>query len=117
MGKPYVLNLLPHWYLNNDYENFVSGKKGDGSDMVADVYFIDENSALMRDWGPPFEFLNLKIFRGKLEGQDCFLEYLSQYIKENVESFDWLISLFCKFRAEAESKKINNHFETFYDAL
>lgn len=117
-GKPYVLASLPHWD-EPRYADFISGKTGDGSDMIADLYFIDEHGQLSRDWGPPFYYWKLKHFRGELQGQERFFKYLSNHLKSKDEkrSIDWLFDAFSKFQREAKCAEQNRRFDNLYISL
>jgi hypothetical protein len=116
-GKPLVLNEIPHWYTGKcSYESFVSGKRGDGSDMLGRYYFIDEEGMLMSDHGISDLHL-IRYFKDELKGQERFLKYLSQYIKTGDENIDWIINVFCKFKTEADFEKQNNLFGGWYIEL
>ena len=115
--KPRVLVQIPHWYKGKySYDEFVSGKRGDGSDMLGDYYFIGQNGLLTRDHGISDLHL-IRYFKGELKGQNRFLKHLSQYIMNNDESIDWLINVFCKFKAEAELEKVDSLFGGWYIGL
>ena len=116
-GKPRILVDIPHWYTGNrPYEEFLSGKFGDGSDMLGRYYYIGENGTLENDHGIT-DLHMIRYFTGELKGQERFLKYLSQYIKNKDESIDWLINLFCKFKAEADFKELDNLFGGWYRSL
>ena len=111
LPEPRVLADLPHWW-SDRYEDFISGKIGDGSDMIPYFYFINEDGVLIRDHSNPYDLWGLRYFTGELKGQDRFLKILSQYIKseKHGNSIDWLINVFLKYRAEAESDELNRLF-------
>jgi len=112
--KPRVLTDVPHWYTGDrSYKHFVSGKCGDGSDMLGRYYYIEENGRLIHDHGIG-DMHRIRYFKGELKGQERFLKYLSQYIKSKDESIDWLIDVFCKYKAEAELEKANSLFGGWY---
>jgi hypothetical protein len=78
-GKPCVLTYLPHWGTGKlAYEDFVSGKHGDGGDMHANVYFFGDNGGICYDHVP---FDELKFWHGELKGQNRFLEYFGTFIR------------------------------------
>jgi hypothetical protein len=103
-GKPCVLIGLPHWsYRGLCYADRISGKRGDGSDMIAWVYFMDEDGRLSFNDGPYF-FYDLKYFHGELRGPARFLEFLSDYIKNlDKEDINSLLYAFDKIKAQVES--------------
>lgn len=114
-GKPYVLDWLPHW-INDErrkYEDYIIGKRGDGSDMCATGYFMHEGE-LSRDNGPPYMIWQLSYYKGELKGEDRFLKYLSKYIKEKDESLDHLIAVYMKFYTEAQSEQFSKLFGGWY---
>jgi hypothetical protein len=108
--KPFVLDWLPHWGTGNKftYEDYVAGKNGDGSDMIANCYHINQGR-LERDYVHNGVYC-LRYFTGELKGQEKFLKYLSQYIKTKDDSIDWLIAVYCKFKSEAEHENWNELF-------
>ena len=114
-NEPHVLADFPHLWQKNanqygrEYEDYVAGKKGDGSDCLATTYSIPEYGRLLRDWYP-HSLPTLKYFRGELKGQERFLRYLSQYIKENDGDVAWLIDVYDRFKKEAEFDDINRMF-------
>jgi hypothetical protein len=117
-GKPGVLFDLPHWYTGkSEYEDFVSGKRGDSSDMCAYVYWITESGRLELDIDFKFPIFKMEYYRGELQGQERFLKYLGQYIKNKDENLAWLIDLFCKFKLETEQQKVNELFHGWYRSL
>ena len=128
-GKPYILERWAHngWARNtreaNDlkYKDFVSGKIGDGSDMMAYMFYINKEGRLLSDHdsesGCTFSYCDFKLFTGELKGQDRFLKYLSQYIKNEEEDIDWLMSVFAKFRAEAKSDEAGVFLNGEYGGL
>jgi hypothetical protein len=115
-GQPAVLYNLPHWWKigNLKYGDFVSGKRGDGFDMLGHIYTIDGGRLTLDHGGC---YLRYKFFKTELKGQDRFLKYLSQYIKNKDNSFDWLIAVFQKFKAEAECEKENSFFGGWFREL
>jgi len=116
-GKPCILVNIPHWYKGKrSYEEFVSGKNGDGSDMLGDYYFIGENGLLTSDHGIS-DLPNLQYFNDELKGQNRFIKYLSHYIRSNDDNIAWLINIFSKFKAEAELEEVNKLFCGWYRSL
>jgi hypothetical protein len=112
-GKPFVLTYLPHWRTEKPgitYEELVSGKKGDGSDMHANVHYLGARGVFYYDHVP---FYGLKLWHGELKGKERFLRHLSGFIKKynNINEHDLtsLISAYCKFTADAESAYINRY--------
>jgi len=117
-GTPGVLQDIPHWWNTErlSYADFISGKRGDGTDMCAYGYFINNEGWLMID-AYPCALSSLRYFKGELLGQERFLKYLSQFKKNKDENLDWLINVFCKFKAEVEQEKINGLFGEWYYSL
>ena len=112
-GMPYVLNWLPHWAAGKrSYSDYVSGRRGDGSDMNAHCYSIDRDGHLTND--DYWNFFKLGFYRGELKDQNRFLKYLSRYIKSGDESVDWLINVFIKIKAEADIEKHSIFFSSNY---
>jgi hypothetical protein len=115
--KPGVLDWLPHWMSGKfTYQDYVAGKNSDGSDMIAYVYFINEDGHIIRDHVSTLHTLRY-CSKDNLIGQDRFLEYLSRYIKSGDDKIDWLINVFEKFRVEAELEKQNSYFGGWYQEL
>ena len=116
-NKPRVLINIPHWYKGKrSYKDFVSGKIGDGSDMLGDYYYIGDDGTLERDHGIG-DLYQIRYFTDELQGQERFLKYLSRYIKSKDESIDWIINIFNKFKAEADLYELNNLFGKWYRDL
>ena len=76
----------------------------DGSDMIAWVYFMDEDGQLNFNDCPCF-LCELKSYTGKYEGYVRFLPYLSYYMKEKKETIDVLIYSYSKIKALTEYEK------------
>lgn len=108
-GKPSVLTYLPHWYTEKPgitYEERLSGKWGDGSDMHANVHYIGDDGTLDYAHVP---FHRLKYWHSEFEGQNRFLKHLSYFIKQkygydDIYELEALVSAFCKYKAESDSK-------------
>lgn len=116
--KPFVLDWLPHW-LDNDrrkYEDYVTGRRGDGSDMCAGVYYMAEGG-LTRDDGPPYALWQMCYCEAELVGEDRFLKHLSQYTAQNIDAIDWLLAVYMKYHTEAENKKWSSLFGGWFLAL
>ena len=114
-GEIGVLYDIPHWWGRAlKYEKFVSGMRGDGSDMLARCFCICEDRRCPISDTFPSALHTLRYFKGELTGMDRFLKYLSQYIKNKDESIDWLINVFLKFKAEADLEKANGLFDGWY---
>ena len=123
--EPHVLYGLPHWWAGSPqgrvYEDFVSGKRGDGSDCLAETYaFIGvrggKEMTLTLD-KHPHSLPTLQYFKGELKGQERFLKHLSRYIKNKDDNIAWLISAFNKFQKESEFEAANNLFKGWYIPL
>lgn len=108
-GEVYVLQNLPHWFefqLYN-YENMVSGKCGDGGDMLFYGYYLCDRCNLHRTHRS--YFYNLKFYTGKLEKHQRFLKVLSYYIKGKIsDDVAFLLDSFMKFKTEADSEYADN---------
>jgi hypothetical protein len=121
-GEPGVLTSIPHWWGKDErtdnlyYEDFLAGKRGDGSDMTCNSVYFGNDGGLIEDH-EPFSLLDLRYYRKELKGRERFLKYLSYYIKENNNNIAWLINVFYKFQAEAESEKASSLFGGFYLTL
>jgi hypothetical protein len=117
-NEPVVIQWLPH--TGENYKDFVSGKNGDGSDMAVSVYhigdYISKGSHLYIDQHP-HSVWDIKYFRGELKGLHRFLKYLSQFIKRKDTDLAWLITVFQKFKAEADSEDYNELFGGWYIPL
>jgi hypothetical protein len=105
-GEPGVLEWIPHWGgLGPKYEDRLSGKSSDGTDMIASYYYIEDDGRLYRDHGSPHGLWKLRCFKGELKNRNRFLKYLSRYIKDKDDAIDWLINVFLKFKEEADRKE------------
>jgi len=106
-GKPVVLTWIPHMMKEEEYAKRISGKSGDGSDMIAYMFFINEDGYLRNDHGRFTYYYELSYYRGELKGQDRFLKYISYYVKreDSSNNLDWIINVFCKFKAEADGER------------
>jgi len=121
-GSPGVLDSISHWWArekgyNYDYQDLVSGKQYDGSDMIAYLYFFEcykGNFILDHD---DDTLDKLTYYRKELIGRERFLKYLSRSIKTGDYSIDWLINVFCKFQAEGINEDISRLFGSFYKKL
>ena len=115
-SEPRVLADLPHWWSGRvKYEDYTSGKIGDGSDMIPYFFLVNEDGFLIRDHGTSHDLWELRYYHGELNDQNHFLKYLSQYIKiGNNGDIDWLLNVFLKFRAETESERVNRLFGGWY---
>ncbi|MCL2153158.1 MAG: hypothetical protein FWH57_09430 [Oscillospiraceae bacterium] len=115
-GRPQVLDWIPQWRgSRHPYEDYLSGKHGDGSDNVAQCYYFD-NGHLILDYAI-YGTLCLQYFKGELEGRERFLKYLSKYIKSQDDNLDWILNVYYKFRMEEESEKANSLFDGWYWSL
>ena len=96
--EPAVLKFLPQWESGVDPD---TGRQRIVTGTHAEVYLINEDGDLeTTSWSID----GLQYYTGELEGQDRFLEYLSQYMKEGREDIDKLIQMFLGFKAESESE-------------
>lgn len=109
---PGVLYRMVHWH--DGYEDFVTGKRGDGSDNVGGCYLLGEDGSLTWDHGPPLMTHRLRKYTDELKGQERFLAYLSHYIKTEDHSVDWLIAAWSRFYTEAQYQKELKHFSSCY---
>ena len=113
-GEIGVLDNIPHQNPRFSCEDYVSDKNVDGSDMLLKCYRINKNGRIVYDCYPGSCLHTLRYFRGELQGQERFLKYLSQFIKNKNERIDWLINVFCKLKAETESEETIGFFDQFY---
>ena len=97
---PCVLRNLPHWKPSH-YEKQLSGELSDGSDMIAWIYFMDEDGQLNFNDSPCFLY-DLKHYTGEYKGYDRFLPYLSHFMKEGKENLDLLLYSYNKIKAITE---------------
>ena len=107
-----VLVDLPHWRKN--YNEYLSGERGDGTDMVSYCYGIYDGK-IFSDHGPVV--WDLVYFDDELTGQNRFLKYLSEYIKSDDTDIPWLISVYEKFKKEADYEDANGLFGGWYKEL
>ncbi|MCL2153155.1 MAG: hypothetical protein FWH57_09415 [Oscillospiraceae bacterium] len=116
IDKPRVLVWTPQWGgTRHPSEDCLSGHQSYGSYIFAQCYYFD-NDHLILDY-IKYKPLNLQYFKGELEGQERFLEYLSKYMKAKDDNIDWLINVFSKFKAETEYEKIKGYFDGWYQSL
>jgi len=108
---PCVLRDLPHWQPN--YERRLSGEMSDGSDMIAWIYFMDEEGQLIFNDCPCFLY-ELKSYTGEYKGYDRFLPYLSYYMKEKKEAIDVLIYSYSRIKALTEYE---NNTDLLYNSF
>ena len=104
-GKPRVLESLPRLdteYKEGDSEDGYRGYRHE-SDHTSS-YYISEHDNLTGLKDHTVGRWDLRYFRGELKGQEHFLKYLSQYMKDKEKSIDWLIDAFMKFKI-AEVRK------------
>ena len=103
--EPYVLRSLPHWSPNErvPYEKFISGEIGDGGDMMAWVYCLDDDGNLTWNDSPCYTY-DLKYYNGEFKGHNRFLKYLSDFIKTNSDRYYDLFYAFNKIKAETEAE-------------
>lgn len=102
----YVFDESPHQF--SDYDKFVTGERGDGTDMIFYAFFLTKDGTLLRD--SVGNFLSLKYYRGELQNQNRFLKYLSWHIRNKDNGVDWLLNVFSKFKAENDFKNVNMLF-------
>ena len=110
-GRPSVLTYMPHW--GEKYEDYLSGKRGDGSDMIWHGIFNIDWGYLVEDCDP-WSLLSLQYYREELKGSERFLKYLSKYIKEDDDGIAWLLNVYQKFQTEAISEEARSLFGGWY---
>jgi hypothetical protein len=121
-SKPAVLTYLPHWRIERPgitYEERLSGKHGDGSDMHANVHYVGDNGTLDYAHVHLYEF---NFWRGELTGQNRFLKHLSYFIKQrygynDIYELETLISAFCRYKAKADSEMLGSMLKFAEDRL
>ncbi|GHV41824.1 hypothetical protein FACS189490_09490 [Clostridia bacterium] len=115
---PHVLKWLPHWRNeeNKGYEDYISGKRGDGSDMYPILYSMDDGELTVTDGGFPLTWM-LCYYKCELEGENRFLKHLSEYIKNGDENLAWLLAVYMKFISEEESNRRGRLFGEWYREL
>ena len=104
-GKPYVLLDLPHW--SPRYENIMNGKDSEVSGafakMFGKVYHVDEPfypQQRLRFYDGALYFWELKYFTGKLFGNNRFLRFLSDFMKNGEKELCHLLYAFEKIKAQ-----------------
>ncbi len=115
-GVPRILVWLPHWLDSprRRYEDYVTGKRGDGSDMNGTVCYI-EDGTLCYDSGPPHMIWRMQYFHGELQPSDAFLKYLSAYMKGEMDNIQWLLAAHEKCTIEYQREQWNRSFGEWFD--
>ena len=104
-NTPCVLIHLPHWNTEH-YNEQISGKASDGTDMIAWVHFMDDEGQLTYNDNPYFLW-ELKFFTGTLKGYDRFLRYLSDYMKNKYKNINSLIYALNKIKSKTDAEANN----------
>jgi len=116
-GIPSVLTYLPHWRTEKPgktYEEMVDGVKfSDGSDMIGNVHYVNDEGGLDYDHIP---YKTLRYWHGEIRGRHRFIRHLSHFIKnrygyDDIHEITTLIEAFCKYKAEADGKALERLLE------
>ncbi len=83
---PFVLDNIIPWYIESldskGKDNYISGIKGDVTDMNAWGYFQDENGRIYNK--VIFNYMDLELYKGPYNGNRRLLKALSNYIKGKI---------------------------------
>ncbi len=123
-GVPGVLIDIPHWRTGEPwaskhraYSDMVNGKLGDGTDMCASYYRIGEDGRFFRDHDQPKTLHRMRYYTKELQGSAKFLRYVSDFLhaaaNERDTRLDWLISAFCKCRADTQQAGDEQFLQNF----
>jgi hypothetical protein len=95
--------VLDHLDWNNEKRlvRYMNGELGDGTDMTGWGFFISDDGVLFGD--NAFAYDSFKYYKGKLEGKDRLLHYVSLYIKDEI-GLPELLTMQCRLIAEHQLK-------------
>jgi hypothetical protein len=98
----FVLDSLPHWPLRRGlaYEEMLSGKSADSSDMIGWGLFVDEDGVLYGDHTGRYD--RFQYYRGKLKGTKRLLHYVSLFMQgeEDEIRLTELLTVQCRIMLE-----------------
>jgi hypothetical protein len=78
-SKTFVLDYLDHEKFPHIIEDVKHGRSRDGSDMIGWGYYVDADGMTREDY--MFSYDRFGYYRGKLEGANRLLQYISWYLK------------------------------------
>jgi hypothetical protein len=88
-------------YLYRDDQEFLArcykGTTGDGTDLVGWCYFVDEDGLLYDNHAHDHDCF--EYYRGKLEGKERLLQYISWYLKDEI-SLSALLTAQCRIMSQ-----------------
>jgi hypothetical protein len=109
--KPRVLTYIPQRDEKN-YPEMLLGKNCDGSDMCVAFFYLDEEGLLKENRMPGEWVGETRYYKGELTGQNRFLQHLSEYVKNDDNSVDWIINVYLRYYTQFQSEKIASLFHS-----